>query len=150
MSPEENKAIIRRLTEAENKHDVDLLDEFIAPDYFSRGLQTRSREEYKQLMAMTFNVFPDWHETIEDIIAEGDKVWYRVEITGTHKGEFRGYVPLIGKEVRLAPTGKKFTMMQVSMKRLVNGKVVESWGVYDSLDFYKQLGIIEYKALPEA
>jgi len=149
MSLEENKAIIRRLTEAENKHDVALLDEFIAPDYFSRALETRSREEYKQYATMIFNVFPDWHETIEDIIAEGDKVWYRVKITGTHKGEFRGYLPLIGKKVRLAPTGKKFTIMEVSIKRIVNGKIAESWGVYDFLDFYKQLGVIEYKGFPE-
>jgi len=149
MSLEENKAIIRRLTEAENKHNVALLDGFIAPDYFSRALQTRSREEYKQLMTMLFNVFPDWQETIEDIIAEGDKVWYRVKITGTHTGEWRGYLPLIGKKVRLAPTGKKFTIMEFSIKRIVNGKVVESWAVEDSLDFYKQLGVIEYKELPE-
>jgi C-1 hydroxylase len=146
---EENKAIIRRLTEADNKHDVSLLDEFISPDYFSRALRTQSREEYKELMTMIFNVFPDWHESIEDIIAEGDKVWYRVAITGTHKGEFRGYVPLIGKRVRIVPTGNKFTAMEVSMKRIVNGKVVESWAVNDYLDFYRQLGIIEYKDLPE-
>jgi len=89
---------------------------------------------------MLFNVFPDWHESIEDIIAEGDKVWYRVKITGTHTGEYRGYLPLFGK---------KFTIMEVSIKRIVNGKIVESWAVEDSLDFYKQLGVIEYKELPE-
>jgi len=99
---------------------------------------------------MLFNVFPDWHESIEDIIAEGDKVWYRVKITGTHTGEYRGYLPLFGKKkIRLAPTGKKFTIMEVSIKRIVNGKIVESWAVEDSLDFYKQLGVIEYKELPE-
>jgi len=98
---------------------------------------------------MLFNVFADWHETIEDIIAEGDKVWYRIKITGTHTGEYRGYFPLIGKKIRVAPTGKKFTITEVSIKRIANGKIVESWAVYDNLDFYKQLGAIEYKELPE-
>jgi len=46
--------------------------------------------------------------------------------------------------ITLAPTGKKFTMTGVSIKRIVNGKIKESWAVYDMLDFYKQLGVIEY------
>ena len=49
----------------------------------------------------------------------------------------------------LAPTRKKFTITGVSIKRIFNGKIVESWAVYDLLDFYKQLGVIEYKDLPE-
>ncbi len=73
--------------------------------------------------------------TIEDIIAEGDKVWVRFKATGTHKGEYRG----------LAPTGKKITVMGVDIYRIVNGKVVETgWIVEDTLDLYKQLGVIEY------
>ena len=150
MSLEENKAIVRRYTEELNKRNLAIIDELIAPDYFTFvGYPLQGREEFKQFITMLFNVIPDWHETIEDIIAEGDKVWYRIKITGTHTGEYRGYLPLIGKKVRVAPTGKKFTMMEVSIKRIVNGKIVESWGVYDNLDFYKQVGVIEYKELPE-
>ncbi|NIQ33001.1 MAG: ester cyclase, partial [Nitrososphaeria archaeon] len=47
-------------------------------------------ESLKQRLKMGFKAFPDWHETIEDIIAEGDKVWVRLAYTGTHKGEFMG------------------------------------------------------------
>jgi predicted ester cyclase len=82
---------------------------------------------------MLIKGFPDWHTTIEDIIAEGDKVWVRFKATGTHTGEYR----------RLAPTGKKITATSVNIYRIVNGKVVEVWRVSDLLDFYKQLGVIE-------
>lgn len=88
---------------------------------------------------MFINGFPDFHVTIEDIIAEGDKVWVRVKFTGTHTGEFRG----------LAPTGKKCKITVVHIYRIFNDKVVEDWTVDDALDCYKQLGVIEYKGFPE-
>jgi len=88
----------------------------------------------KQFYTMFLNAFPDYHETIEDIIAEGDKVWHRFKCTGTHTGEFQG----------LAPTGKKVTWTGVNIWCIVDGKVVEKESVYDMLDFLKQLGIIEY------
>ena len=135
MSLEKNKAIVHSFTEAENKKDLALLDELIAPDYFDQTLQLRGPEGYKQFLTMLFKGFPDWHETIEDIIAEGDKVCVRLKIdTGTHTGEFRG----------LAPTGKKSTFTAIQIWRIVNGKVLEKESLYDFLDFFKQLGVIEY------
>ena len=65
-------------------------------------------------------------------------MWTRSTVTGTHKGEYRG----------LAPTGKKITFTVVDIWRIVNGKVVEKVGVYDQLDFYKELGVIDYKGFP--
>jgi predicted ester cyclase len=88
--------------------------------------------------------YPDFHETIEDIIAEGDKVWVRFNFTGTHTGEYQEYLPSIGK-ITLAPTGKKITISLVDIFRIVDGKVVDwIWEVYDGFDFLKQLGLIEY------
>jgi len=84
---------------------------------------------------MYLKVFPDWHETIEDIIAEGDKVWVLLTATGTHTGEFLG----------LAPTGKKITLMTIDIYRIANGKLV--WGrrvPTPDLAFFKQLGVVEY------
>jgi len=144
MSLKENKAIVRRLFEAGNKRNLALLDELMAADCVDNALQLRSREEYKQMFTMTLKGFPDWHETIEDITAEGDKVWVRFKGTGTHTGEYQEYLPSIGK-ITLAPTGKKITITGVLIYRIVDGKIVEKEsGVYDSLDFLKQLGVIEY------
>jgi len=61
-------------------------------------------------------------------------VWVHFKVTGTHTGEYRG----------LAPTGKKFKMTAVQIYRIVDGKMVESWGGFDNLDFLRQLGVIEY------
>jgi len=134
MSLEENKAIIRRLYEAYNKQNLALFDELYAPDYVNPTLQLQGLEDAKQFATMLFKGFPDWHETIEDIIAEGDKVCVRVKLTGTHRGEYRG----------LAPTGKKITFTAIQIWRIVDGKVAENESVFDSLEFYKQLGAIEY------
>jgi len=134
MSLEENKAIVRRLFEVFNKQDLALLDELIAPDYVDHPRQLRGLESYKQHLSIFYKSFPDSHETIKDIIAEGDKVWIRINGTATHSGEYRG----------LAPTGKKTTWEAVTIYRIADGKVIEKESIYDMLDFYKQLGVIEY------
>jgi len=133
MSLEKNKSIIRRWFEAENKKDLASLDEFVATDFDDHTHQLRGREEYKQFITAIGKGFPDFHETIKDIIAEGNKVWVFFEITGTHTGEWMG----------LAPTGKKIRVRLVEIFRIVDDKVAEEWEVSDELDFYKQLGLIE-------
>jgi predicted ester cyclase len=71
----------------------------------------------KQLWTKFFKWFPDWHETIENITAEGDKVWVLEKVAGTHTGEFE----FLGST--FAPTGKKVTMKSFCIWRVVNGKV---------------------------
>ena len=134
MSLEENKAIVRRLVAAFNRHDLSLLDELMAPDYFDHRHELRGLRSYKQLLTMIFNAFPDYNETIEDIIAEDDKVWIRDTLTGTHKGEYHG----------LAPTGKKIKGKLVAILHIKNGKVAEGWEVSDMLHALKQIGVFEY------
>ena len=120
------------MIDAYNKHNLDGFDEFIAPDYFDHSNQV-GIDGVKQLFSMGFTGFPDWHEAIDDIIAQGDKVWLRLTYTGTHTGEFFG----------LAPTGNKVTMTAVAIYRIVNGKLVEGWFINDGLDMFKQIGAIE-------
>jgi parallel beta-helix repeat protein len=115
--------------------DITLSDNNIAR---AQGL-----EKYKQFLTVLLKAFPDWHETIEDIIAEGDKVWCRFRATATQTGEYRGYFPLSGKKITLAPTGKKITPAGFIAYRIVNGKIVEGWEVSNLLDIYTQLGVIE-------
>jgi C-1 hydroxylase len=125
--------------ETANKRGLALLDELIAPDYVDTTLQLKGLKGFKRSVTMLYVGFPDIHATIDDIIAEGDKVWDRVTLTATHAGKYRG----------LAPTGKKIAFKGVRIWRIVNSKVVERESFYDFLDFYKQLGIIEYKGFPD-
>ena len=104
MSLEENKSIVQGFIEAYNERKLDVIDDFVSSDYIDHNNNV-GREGLKQLIAMGINAFPDWHETIEDIIAEGDKVWVRLAYSGTHKGEFMG----------LSPTGKKITSKAVDI-----------------------------------
>ena len=136
MSLEENRAIVRRLIEAINKRNLALLDDLIAQDFFyhAQPHEIQGLDVVKQVIEDEVKGFPDLLVTIEDMIAEGDKVWVRLEQTGTHTGEFLG----------LAPTGKKIEYASVAIWRIANGKIVEGWGVYDYLDSYKELGFIEY------
>jgi C-1 hydroxylase len=134
----ENKAILIKFIEAYNSRNLGIFEDLVAPDYIDKTHQLQGREEFKRLFTLAFKGFPDWHETIEEIIAEGDKVWVRVKATGTHTGEWE----LFG--VPLSPTGKKVTIVMVFNFRIVKGKLVESGEVDDQLDFFKQLGLIEY------
>jgi predicted ester cyclase len=137
-SPEENKAIIRKFIKAYNDRNLDVFDELVADDYFDNLFQQRGREPFRELFTMAFKGFPDWHEAIEDIIAEGDKVWVRIKATGTHTNEW----DLFG--VSVPPTGNKITMNMVFIWRLENGKLVEGWEVDDNLEILKQMGVVEY------
>jgi len=89
---------------------------------------------------MLYKHFPDFHATIEDMIAEGDKVWVLEKCTMTHTVEYRG----------IAPTGKKLTETFVEIYHIIDGKIVEMWTVIeDELDFLRKLGVIEYKGFPD-
>ena len=140
MSLEENKAIIRSLYEAFNKHNPDLLDEFMALDYVdapNTPHELRGLESVKQYYANVYKGFPDFHVAIEDIIAEGDKVWVLGKLTGTHTGEWEFF------GITFAPTGKKLTWTAVNIFRIVDGKIVERKSVRDALDFFIKLGVVE-------
>lgn len=140
MSLEKNKAIIRRLVEAFNRHNPALLDEFIATDFVD-GRDTpselRGLENFKKFEASFNRGFPDVQETIEDIIAEGDRVWVIEKVTGTHAGRW-SFLGMI-----FAPTGKRTSFTAVWIYRIVDGKIVERKSVTDMLFFLQQLGIIE-------
>jgi C-1 hydroxylase len=135
---ENHKAIIRRFIDAYNNRNLDVFDELVAPDYVDHTHQQKGREKFRQLFTMAFKGFPDWHETIEDMIAEGEWVWVRVTATGTHSGDWN----LFG--VPLPPTGNKITMPMVFFFRIVEGKLAEGGEVDDQLNFFQQLGFIEY------
>jgi len=120
MSVEENKALVRRLLETWNTGNMELIDELLISDYVDNDAlpsQTQGLEGYKQIGAYLLSVFPDMKMTIDDLIAEGDKVVIRSTFSGTHKGEFMG----------IAPTGKKITTTAINIYRIADGKLIEEW-----------------------
>jgi len=137
MLTKDLKALVRRLYEECNKGKaaaIAVIDELYATDIVQHGTgeDTRGIKNYKQSFSEGYNAFPDPHYTIDDMIAEGDKVAVRFTMTGTHKGEFMGR----------PPTNKKVTVWGIFIHRIVGGKVVEEWARYDTLGFMQQLGVI--------
>ena len=137
MSTEQNKASVRRLMEEVfNRGKTSLVDELFAPDFVEHeelppGIPP-GREAVKQLPAIFRSAFPDFKVTIDDVIAEGDKVAVRSTWSGTHKGEFMG----------IAPTGKSVSFGVFDIIRIAGGKFVEHWGQMDNLGMMQQLGVI--------
>jgi predicted ester cyclase len=86
----------------------------------------------KEFNAMAYNAFPDIHFTIEDMVAEGNKVVYRASARGTHKGEFMG----------IAATGKPVTFTSIVISRIAQGKFQEDWESLDGIYVLQQLGMI--------
>jgi C-1 hydroxylase len=138
MSLEQNKAIVRRFVDAYNHRNMDIFDDLVAADYYDYTHQQKGRKELKQLFTLAFDAFPDWHEAIEDMIAEDDRVWVRVKATGTHSGDWNHF------GAKFPATGKKLVMEMVFLWRIVDGKLAEGAEVDDQTDFLRQLGAIEY------
>ena len=138
MSPEENKAIVRRFIDAYNNRDLDLFNELVDRNYIDHTHRQEGIENFRRLFELAFIAFPDWHEEIRDIVAEDDRVWVRVEATGTHTGEW-SY-----NGARLSPTGNRITMMMIFIWRIADGRLVEGWEVESDLDFLYKLGLVDY------
>lgn len=138
MSTEENKALARReIEEIWNKGNLDAVGDIYAPNYIGHqlagGEDIHGLEAIKQLAAATRQAFPDFTHTVEDVLAEGDKVVTRSTIHATHQGEFRG----------IASTGKEVEVTSMHMNRIEGGKLAESWHNADHLGLMQQLGVIE-------
>jgi steroid delta-isomerase-like uncharacterized protein len=134
-----NKATFRRFHEAVNTGDLavisKMIDELVEPNALIRTpvpLDVTGAEALKRVWAVLLAAFPDLHLTIEDMIAEGDRVVVRNTVTGTHQGDYMGH----------APTGKPVTYNEIFIFRFANGRVAETWGVVDVLSQMKQLGMV--------
>ena len=121
MSTEQNKAVVRRYyDEMWNRWDMALVDEIISEDMAFRGslsVNAEGRDGFEYYMELVRTAFPDFHNQIEELIAEGDKVVAHLTYTGTYQG------PLFG----VAPTGKRVTYTGTAIFRLADGKIVDGW-----------------------
>ena len=136
MSAENNKSLMRRyFEEVWQKGNPAAVDHFLAPTY-QRYLSPKAApltlDGQRQRLDGFRAAFPDIQLTIEDMVAEGDRIAFRSTMRGTHQGVFLG----------IPPTGKYVTVTLIDIVRIENGKIVEQWGGPDLFDLLKQLGAI--------
>jgi steroid delta-isomerase-like uncharacterized protein len=133
---EENKTIIRRMTEEfYNQGNVETAEQFFADTYVHHdpaSPQVRDRDGLKANLRAFLAGCPDLHITTDQLLAEGDMVTKRWTYHATHTSDLSG----------LPPTGKRITMSGLELFRLADGKIVESWLGYDNLSLMQQLGVI--------
>jgi steroid delta-isomerase-like uncharacterized protein len=137
MSTEKNKEIVRRyIEEAVSQGHLDRTGEFVADTYVrhdpSQPAEVRGLAALTALNARLRAPIPDLQLTIEDLLAEGDKVVTRLVARGTHRGELQG----------LAPTGRPVVATAIVIHRLAGGKIVEEWVQMDTLGLLQQLGAV--------
>jgi predicted ester cyclase len=137
MSPDENKALVRRFYDAIwNRGDLTVIDELISVDFQhsneSHDGPFRGPKGLKGHIAETRQIFSDTQITFVEQLAEGDRVVTRYVLKGTQTGA-------IGS---LAPTRRQAECDCVSIIRIVNGQIVDEWGISDKLTILKQLGVL--------
>jgi steroid delta-isomerase-like uncharacterized protein len=133
MTPEENKALVRRwFTELDAGH-LDIIDELVPDDYLDHnpaiGGLGSGRDGIRRYVAMLRAAFPDTCHTIEDQMAEGDRVMTRLTARGTFTGEILGY----------APNGRVVEVNGIAVHRIANGRIVEHWAHLDMRGFMEQI-----------
>lgn len=135
MSSVESKDLVRQFIDAVNRGDSSAIEAVLAPDYVDHSLPPGvppDRSGFVRFIAGFRQSFPDAHWTIDDLIAEGDKVAGRVTFRGTHQGDLMG----------IPPTGKPATIGGIGIYRIAGAKIAEGWVQRDLLGLLQQLGAI--------
>jgi steroid delta-isomerase-like uncharacterized protein len=134
---QENEAVVRRYYEAWNDADFEVLKEIIAADAESHSPfgpdVPPGPEGEQQEIDLYHSGFSDAKIDVEDVVASGDKVAVRWTGTGTHDGEFMG----------IEPTDREVEVVGFSVSQLEDGKIIESWGLFDAFGLMQQLGVVE-------
>jgi predicted ester cyclase len=129
-------AVRRYFSEVWSQGRLEVLDVLLAPDYVNHTPSTPDPPPgpagLKPIVAAFRAAFPDLRFTVEDVLADGDRVAVRVRMEGTHTG------PLFG----IAPTGRRVRVEQMNIERFRGERIVEHWRVTDELSLMKQLGVV--------
>ena len=139
MTTAENKALIRRFAEdASNRHDVDAVAAFMAVDSLNHGNPV-GREGVRTVLRDIFTMFPDWHTTIDELVAEGDVVVSRHTTTATHLG-----MPIVRNAHNMRgipPTGKPVIMKSIHIWHIKDGLITSHVAARDDLETMIQIGL---------
>jgi steroid delta-isomerase-like uncharacterized protein len=138
MSIDSNKALIRQHYETFNAGDLDGFAATIAEDSVNHAAipQAQGRHGARSIATKLRRSFPDMRMTVDDTIAEGDRVVCRVTVTGTHEGAL-DFVKL-----QLPATGKRFRTTHIHVFRIANGSIAERWAERDEVGMLQQLGVM--------
>jgi steroid delta-isomerase-like uncharacterized protein len=132
-----NRAVIRRFyEELWNSWDLSVADEIVAPDVRFRGSLGTSLtgiDAFKRYVERILTAFPDWHNRIDELIAEGETVVARMTWSGTHRGDLLG----------VAPTGRHVTYVGAAIFRLEDARIQVAWVVGDTQELWRALGVLE-------
>lgn len=135
MSVDQNQEVMRQvIEEGFNKGNYDALDSLFALNVQEHQFGMKpTLQGLKEDIQFLRTAFPDLHLTIEDMVAEGDKVWIRMTSRGTNRGSFMG-----------PPTNKPMKITVMDVCRFEDGKIVEHWGVPDRFAVLAQLGLLPH------
>jgi len=133
----DSKAIVRRLYEdVWNKRKLEMVSDIISPSHALHDNNSSGSsvgpEAYRAQVAVFLAAFPDLRFTVEDTVAEKDKVAASWTISGTHKGEYLG----------VRPTNKKISMDGITIHHIANGRIIDSYISSDFLGLMRQLGLV--------
>jgi predicted SnoaL-like aldol condensation-catalyzing enzyme len=139
MSTEENKAVARRyFEEFLNQGKGVVGEDLFTPtyrSYFPGSPGPLDKTEHDHVTITFFEAFPDGHFTVEDMIAEGDKVVSRYTFRGTHRGRWTA-------ALGTPPTGKHVTISGNEIFRIADGRIVEQWAQFDIIGALRQFGVV--------
>jgi steroid delta-isomerase-like uncharacterized protein len=136
MSISSNKRLVRRYyEELWNQWCLDLVDQIISPDFTFRGsigLEAQGIEGFLAYVATIRTAFPDFHNTVEGLVAEGDQVAARLTYQGTHRGRLLG----------ITPTARPVSYAGMALFQVAGGRLTRGWVLGDTLGLLRQLGAV--------
>jgi len=135
MSTDSNKAVVQRFRDALNAGDLDGAFAVFAPNavvHMQSAPEPLTKEGFQQLGRLILSAFTGGVATVEEMIADGDKVVSRLTFRGTHTGDLMG----------IPPTGKSVTISETIIDQIADGNIVESWRLFDQMTMMQQLGVI--------
>ena len=128
-----NKRIVSQFFELLGRHDTEKMEQLLVSStqysFHPSGMSHMDWNGHKQLLAEITRAFPDLHHDIKDMVAEGDKVAVRLNVTGTHKGEFQG----------IPPSGRKLSLDEMAFLTIIDERITEGWITSDTMSFMQQI-----------